>query len=149
VSNSFNDDYKRISKFWGKELSDILELNTGTFISYDVEPFFPDILAHTDQASAYPPDRSIRYTPLNVYYAWLAEENDDTFHNAVKQSVDQLRAVAVSEGQQIEQAPLYPNYAIYDTPLETMYGGNLGRLQALKKLHDPNNVMGLAGGFKF
>jgi FAD/FMN-containing dehydrogenase len=86
---------------------------------------------------------------LNVYYAWLADGNDEMFHDAVKQSVERLRAVAVSEGQQIEQAPLYPNYAIYDTPLEAMYGDNLPRLQALKKLHDPDNVMGLAGGFKF
>jgi FAD/FMN-containing dehydrogenase len=71
------------------------------------------------------------------------------FHDAVKQSVNQLRTVALSEGQQIEHAPLYPNYAIYDTPLEEIYGDNLPRLRALKKLHDPDNVMGLAGGFKF
>jgi hypothetical protein len=136
-------------KFWGRELSNILELRTGTFISYDVEPFFSDILTHTDQFSAYPPSRSIAYTPMNIYYAWLAEGNDETFHSAVKQSVNQFRAVAIKEGQQIEQAPLYTNYAIYDTPLEVMYGDNLPRLRALKKLHDPDNVMGLAGGFKF
>jgi hypothetical protein len=30
-----------------------------------------------------------------------------------------------------------------------MYGDNLPTLRALKKVHDPKNVMGLAGGFKF
>ncbi|KAF7763698.1 CAZyme family AA7 [Agaricus bisporus var. burnettii] len=135
--------------FWGRELSNILELHTGTFISYAVEPFLPDILTHTDQPSAYPPDRSTRYTPLNVYYTWLAEGNDQLFHDTVKQSVSHLTAAAVNEGQQVQQAPLYPNYAIYDTPLTKLYGNNLPRLQALKKVHDPDNVMGLAGGFKF
>jgi hypothetical protein len=121
---------------------------TETFVSYAIEPFLPDILAHTSQPSAYPADRSIRYTPLNVYFAWADKGSDNRFHNAVKQSVSQLRAAAIDEGQQIEQAPLYPNYAIYDTSLEMMYGDNVPRLQALKKVHDPNNVMGLAGGFK-
>jgi hypothetical protein len=89
------------------------------------------------------------YMPLSVYYAWAAEGNDDMFHDVIKQSVNQIQAAAISEGQQIEQAPLYPEYAIFDTPLEMLYGDNLPQLQALKKVHDPDNIMGLTGGFKF
>jgi hypothetical protein len=108
----------------------------------------PDILAHTSQPSAYPADRSKRFMPFNVDFTWAAQENDEMFHDAVKQSANQIRAAAISEGQQIEHAALYSNYAIFDTPLQMLYRDNLPRLQALKKLHDPDNVMALAGGFK-
>lgn len=57
---------------------------------------------------------------------------------------------AIAEGQtELSGAPVYPNYAIFDTPLTTMYGSNLPGLQSLKASIDPTNVMGLAGGFKF
>jgi hypothetical protein len=36
-----------------------------------------------------------------------------------------------------------------ETPLVDIYGENLPLLQALQAKIDPNNVMGLAGGFKF
>ena len=45
-------------------------------------------------------------------------------------------------------AAVYPNYALFDTPLEDIYGANIPRLQAIKSAVDPENVMGLAGGFK-
>lgn len=48
-----------------------------------------------------------------------------------------------------EQLPLYGNYALADTPLEAMYGANVEKLKNMKKEVDPENVMGLAGGFKF
>jgi hypothetical protein len=53
------------------------------------------------------------------------------------------------EGQDVANAPLYPNYALADTPLEAMYGENLGALRAIKAVVDPGNVMGLTGGWKF
>ena len=36
----------------------------------------------------------------------------------------------------------------FKTPLADIYGDNLLALQALNAKVDPNNVMGLAGGFK-
>ena len=48
-----------------------------------------------------------------------------------------------------ERLSLYGNYALADTPLEAMYGTNVKRLTSIKKKVDPQNVMGLAGGFKF
>ncbi|KIK70828.1 hypothetical protein GYMLUDRAFT_235247 [Collybiopsis luxurians FD-317 M1] len=131
--------------FWGEKLS----FDSGLFISYDIEPFLPNILSHSTLASAYPPSRSTAYLPLNLYYAWGLELSDDQFHDAVKLSVDQLTKVALAEGQTgIETAPVYPNYAIYDTPLNRLYGDNLAKLQSIKARVDPNNIMGLAGGFK-
>jgi hypothetical protein len=61
---------------------------------------------------------------------------------------DVLRAVAVADGQPVENASHYVNYALYGTPVENIYGDNLGRLREIKAAVDPQDVMGLAGGFK-
>ena len=43
----------------------------------------------------------------------------------------------------------YVNCALFGAPLEAMYGGHLGRFREIKKNYDPEDVMGLAGGWKF
>ena len=73
---------------------------------------------------------------------------DDVVFDTIKESANCIRNAAIKEGQTIANAPLYPNYAIFDTPLENMYGRNVDRLKALKRAVDPSNVMGLAGGWK-
>jgi len=125
-------------------------LKGGVFISYDVEPFLPNIYSHNLETTAFPPVRSLGLLPFNIYYAWTSSLFDDDFHEAAKLTAASVFNAAVSEGQaSIVGSPVYPNYAIYDTPLVNMYGSNLPALQALKTTVDPNNVMGLAGGFKF
>ncbi|KAF7368561.1 FAD-binding PCMH-type domain-containing protein [Mycena venus] len=135
------------SVFWGTNLA----LAGATFISYDVEPFLPSIYTHSTSPSAFPPSRGPGYQPLNLYFAWADNllNADAIFHSALQQSAQHLTDVALAEGQAIEEAPLYTNYALYDTPLERIYGDNLARLQSIKTRVDPDNVMGLAGGFKF
>ncbi|KIL59111.1 hypothetical protein M378DRAFT_85489 [Amanita muscaria Koide BX008] len=122
---------------------------TDAGVSYSIEPFLSSILSHNTSLSAYPPTREKTYLPLNIYFAWLLSSFDRDNFDAVKQSATRIRDVAVAEGQDLSNAPLYPNYAIFDTPLSQMYGGNVEKLNALKKRVDPSNVMGLAGGFKF
>jgi hypothetical protein len=56
------------------------------------------------------------------------------------QSAARICDVAIKDGQDIANAPLYPNYAIFSTPLKDMYG---------RKTVDPDNVLGLTGGFRF
>ncbi|KAI0767639.1 FAD dependent oxidoreductase [Fomes fomentarius] len=134
------------TKFWGSRLS----LASGSFISYDVEPFLSSLLTHAAEgSSAYPPSRSQGLLPLNIYYAYGAQSADSKFRDAARQSAAYLTQVAVSQGQDIADAALYNNYAIFDTPLERLYGGNVQRLKELKAKYDPGNVMGLAGGWKF
>ncbi|KAJ7840337.1 hypothetical protein B0H13DRAFT_2239523 [Mycena leptocephala] len=116
------------TNFWGARLA----LSGATFISYDIEPFLPSIYTHNTSPSAFPPSRGPWYIPLNLYFA-----------------AQHLTDIAVGEGQAITQAPLYTNYALYDTPLERIYGDNVARLRTIKAAVDPDNVMGLAGGFKF
>ncbi|KAJ7030279.1 FAD dependent oxidoreductase [Mycena alexandri] len=130
--------------FWGNKLAD-----DGAFlVSYNIEPFLPSIYSH-GPASAYPPARNAGYLPINLNFAWTPAKSDAIFHTALKQSANHLTDVAVYAGQAVAQAPLYTNYALADTPLERMYGDNLPRLRTIKAQVDPNNVMGLAGGFKF
>ena len=121
--------------------------DSGVFISYDVEPFLPTLFTH-GSGSAYPPDRSKGYLPLNIYYAWILTIADNVFQSAMKESAQTIVNAAIAEGQDIEDAAIYSNYALFDTPVTKLYGANTKILQAIKYKYDPANVMGLAGGFK-
>ncbi|KAH8096764.1 FAD-binding domain-containing protein [Cristinia sonorae] len=129
--------------FWGRKLS----LAGASLISYDIEPFLPSILSHGSN-SAYPPIRSKAYLPTNLYFAWIPELSDDTMHDAIRQSTATLTAIAKAQGQKIDNAPLYGNYAMFGTPVSKIYGANEQRLRDIKRKVDPENVMGLAGGWK-
>ena len=111
-----------------------------------MEPFSSSILNHNTEPTAYPPDRSHAFFPLNINYVWTSAVDDRVFFAAAGQSQTDLQTSV--QPSQLD-APFYPNYALADTPLERMYGTNVGKLRALKKKVDPSNAMGLAGGFKF
>jgi hypothetical protein len=66
----------------------------------------------------------------------------------VRNFSDTVTAAAVADGQNLTDAAVYPNYALFDTTIEDIYGANIPRLQAIKNGVDPENVMGLTGGFK-
>ncbi|KAF9245769.1 FAD-binding domain-containing protein [Melanogaster broomeanus] len=135
-SKSFLDTIVNETTFWGKSLD-------AEFVSYVVEPFLPSLYTHAS-SSAFPPTRSKGITPLKIYYSWANETSDDSMHDAARQSASTLSAQSG-----VSDAARYPNYAMYDTPLESIYGHNVARLRDLKTQVDPTNVMGLAGGFKF
>ncbi|KAF8915512.1 hypothetical protein CPB85DRAFT_1217667 [Mucidula mucida] len=132
--------------FWGSRFA---AQTAETFIlGYYMEPFLPNILSHNSEPTAYPPSRDATLFPFAVLYAWSSSDMDDYFLDAMRSSVEQIKAAAVADGQAIEDAALYPNYALYDTPTSRIFGDNLERLRAIKARVDPNDVMGLAGGFK-
>ncbi|TEB19617.1 FAD-binding domain-containing protein [Coprinellus micaceus] len=94
------------------------------------EPFLPSILSHNKHKTAYPFTKDVA--------VWDSEKIRD-----------KLEATLVDEGHTgVPTSPLYPNYALWDAPLDRIYGNNLPRLQAVKQRVDPEDVMGLAGGFK-
>ncbi|PPR03987.1 hypothetical protein CVT24_008306 [Panaeolus cyanescens] len=126
-----------------------LTSRNNTFIGLTVEPFLPNILQHTQLPSAYPAKRDTAFLPFNLAAAWPDVESDGVYHQALKDIANRLRTAAVAQGQKIpKDAAMYPNYALYDTPLENIFGANLPKLRKMKKKIDPENVMGLAGGFK-
>ena len=69
--------------------------------------------------------------------------------NALRNVSQVIHSTALKDGQNVSNAAVYPNYALYGTPLEQMYGGNVERLRAIRAAVDPNDVMGLTGGWKF
>ena len=113
------------------------------------EPFLPSILSHNKTPTAYPPTRDLVYFPFCLYAGWVDEAYDNDAYDAIRQSAARIRDVAIQDGQDIANAPLYPNYAMLDTPLSDMYGGNVDKLRWLRRRVDPHNVMGLAGGWRF
>lgn len=127
--------------------------------SFVIEPFLDSAWSQKVDA-AYPPNssRGQHLKPSNLFFAYApnpslsaAEVADiDAFmHQAIKKSAEQLTLAMEADGQRNARgAPVYPNYAIFDTPLQNLYGSGVRRLKALKKKVDPTNVMGLAGGFK-
>ncbi len=112
-------------------------------VSYDVEPFMQSAYAAATP-SAWPHDRYL--SPLNLYFAWPLETSDNFILGALNTSAAYLLQAAIDEGQQIQDLPLYTNYAPSGSTLTEVYGGNVARLQQIKKMYDPNNVMGRAGG---
>jgi hypothetical protein len=138
-------DGARFDKFWGDRLS---QYDNRVSLFYILEPFEPDFLTH-GEPSAYPPDRSLAVFPSLVYVSWTNASADVYMADAVRLSAASLVEAAIQDGQDLEDAATYVNYAIFGTPLERMYGKHLERLRRIRKKYDPEDVMGLAGGWKF
>ncbi|KAJ3521485.1 hypothetical protein NMY22_g12295 [Coprinellus aureogranulatus] len=119
------------------------------FLTLVSEPFVPTILSHSKHDTAYPYNRADMYTPFNIFIAWADPSQDKTFKDGIEKIRDGLEAALVKEGYKgVTTAPLYSNYALWDTPLDRIYGSHLPKLQEIKRRVDSEDVMGLAGGFK-
>jgi len=132
--------------FWGRRLA---RLDSGVGVSYDIEPFDPGLFSYSLTPSAYPPDRSRALFPTNIYFAWTSSARDADMAAAIRQTTSAIRAAAIADGQDVGNAASYGNYALFGTPVEALYGGNVQRLSTIRSQVDPNGVMSLAGGFKF
>jgi hypothetical protein len=80
---------------------------------------------------------------------WSNHSLDETMAHALRDGSKAIHDVALADGQDLSMAAVYVNYALFGTPLEDIYGGNLARLRGIKAKVDPEKVMDLAGGFKF
>ncbi|KAH9054943.1 FAD-binding domain-containing protein [Lactarius vividus] len=130
--------------FWGGKIS---ALDPNLTLSLILEPFLTDVFSHGSD-SASPPDRSHALFPTGVSFKYSNASLDDTVSKGLRSFSDTVTAAAVADGQNVSHAAVYPNYALFDTPLEEIYGENLPRLHRIKKVVDPKDVMGLSGGFK-
>jgi hypothetical protein len=113
-----------------------------------IEHYDSGLFSH-GSASAYPPDRSQALFPSVFSLQWINASLDDTMVSALRQMSDAVRAAAVADGQNVSHATIYPNHALFGTPLKNIYGGNVKRLRKIRERIDPKHVMGLAGGWKF
>jgi hypothetical protein len=132
-------------QLWGARLW-ALDKNA-TLIS-TLEAVDKGVFSH-GSGSAYPPDRSHAVFPSVVVIEWSDASLDETVVFALRQISEAIRAAALADGQNVSHAAKYVNYALFGTPLEGMYGGNVDRLRNIRAAIDPEDVMGLAGGWKF
>jgi hypothetical protein len=124
------------------------EKDKDAVISFHLEPFESDIFTHGGP-SAYPPDRSRTIYPSLVVIGWNDKDLDGYVYDSIRNVSASILESAIKDGQDLKNAGPYPNYAMYGTPLERMYGKNVKRLREIKAKYDPFRVMDLTGGFKF
>jgi len=144
-SSAVLDAFVNQTTFWGTSLT---ALDQNVTVISGFEPFDSGMFSH-GSPSAYPPDRSRAIFPSVISLWWSNASLDETMIGSLRQSSDVVRAAALADGQDVSHAAPYVNYALFDTPLEDMYGGNVERLREIKAAIDPDDVMGLSGGFKF
>jgi Berberine and berberine like len=125
-----------------------LALDKNVTLGAALELYDKGIFSHGSD-SAYPPDRSQVIFPTSIATIWSNALLDETMAFALRNISNAIHAAALADGQNVSHAAIYPNYALFDTPLEDMYGGNVERLRQIKAVIDPEDVMGLAGGWKF
>lgn len=135
-----------VIQFWGKKLS---QYDPGVLVVYSLEPYNPDFLSHGSH-SAYPPNRTPPVFPSSIYYGWTNRAADKHMGEAIRTSTATLEKAGIRDGQDLKNnAPAYVNYAITGTPLKKIYGANVPRLREIRRKYDPEDVMHLAGGWKF
>jgi N-acetylglucosamine kinase-like BadF-type ATPase len=117
-------------------------------VSTTLEPFDKGLFSH-GSGSAYPPDRSHAIFPSVLTVEWSNASLDETMACALRNMSDAIRTAALADGQNVSHAAKYVNYALFSTPLKDMYGGDVERLRKIRAAIDTDDVMGLAGGFKF
>jgi hypothetical protein len=117
-------------------------------IIFNLDAFENDIFTHGGP-SAYPPDRSHTVLPSSLYFGWTDKSKDKYMYDNMRNLSASIIDAGIKDGQDLKNAAHYINYAVYGTPLEQMYGGNVKRLRKIKKRYDPQRVMDLTGGFKF
>ena len=133
------------SQFWGERL---YAQDKNVTVNSDIETFDKGFFSY-GKDSAYPPDRSQAVFPSTLTVEWSNSSLDDEMAFALRSFADAIRDVALADGQNVSHAARYPNVALFGTPLEDMYGGNVERLRKIRAAIDPNDVMGLTGGWKF
>ena len=133
------------SQLWQTRLSG---LDKAASLVTSLEPFDSDFFSH-GRDSAYPPDRSHAIFPSVISVLWSNVSPDDAMAFALRNLSESVRSVALEDGQNVLHAAIYPNYALFGTPLEDMYGGNVERLRKIRAAIDLEDVMGLTGGWRF
>ncbi|KAH8989201.1 FAD dependent oxidoreductase [Lactarius hatsudake] len=139
------DAFLNQTEFWGAYLAS-LDKNASVIVT--LEPFDSGVFSH-GSVSAFPPDRSQAIFPSVTGASWTNASIDGIVASALREEKATIHTIALAEGQNVSHAAVYVNYALFDTPLEDIYGQNVPRLRRIRAAIDPGDVMGLAGGFKF
>ncbi|CZT19406.1 related to 6-hydroxy-D-nicotine oxidase [Ramularia collo-cygni] len=136
------DQIANQTKFWGGQSL----LHSGTFISFDVEPF----LAYSQFAKSAAWEHGDNALPLFLFFSWENVKEDEFWREAMLESCRVIAETAKGEGQDVDGLLLYPNYAMkMGNRVERLFGGNLGRIEEVRRRIDPDDVMLLTEYFRF
>ncbi|KAJ6470934.1 FAD-binding domain-containing protein [Mycena sanguinolenta] len=133
-----------------------LGTKSAVYLSIAIEPFMATALnSSTSASSAYPPVRSPVLLPSNIFFGYLNETEDATFHAAIAQIQANIVAKATARGliyPEFKGGSIYSNYALGNQDgahVVDFYGAqHLAEMQRLRAEVDPHGVMKLAGGWK-
>ncbi|PWN37047.1 FAD-binding domain-containing protein [Meira miltonrushii] len=125
-------------------------LHSGFYFHVAIEPAGHNYGAYADPTNSSPFPYYKSPQSLLFYFGWVSELDDEFYFQAIKNAVQLVEDQARSEGQNVDNLEVYPNYSIFDTPPEKLFGDtNLARLQEIKKKYDPNGIMRLTTSFAF
>lgn len=120
------------TEFWGKQSL----LHSGTFISFDIEPFLN--YSQFARDAAWPHTNNA--LPLNLYFSWTNPAKDGFWKRAILEASRVIEETARQEGQGVGELLLYPNYAMVENEVGRVYGegdGNLERIEEVRRRVDP------------
>ncbi|KIJ54446.1 hypothetical protein M422DRAFT_24395 [Sphaerobolus stellatus SS14] len=118
------------------------------FVNLVVEAFHNDLYDHST-GGAYPHSSAHPWTPFLIYIGYNDTSLDARAIAAVDAVADIVQKAAIAEGQSSADAILYNNYAGLGTNVTRLFGANLPTLRTLRAKYDPQNILSLAGGWRF
>lgn len=118
-------------------------------VSGNIEPFGPQAYGF-NRGSAWPHDPSSPYNTFNGLFMWSDPADDEIAFKLTEEYHNKIWQKAVLLGISKPQGEVFfpPNYSLGITHPRMIYGPNMQWLQELKTRIDPDNIIGLTGGFK-
>jgi hypothetical protein len=125
----------------------------GCVLSFGVHTFMLKTKTHPWSRHLSPTARTCSHMEAGLHIhltvEWSNPSLDNTTAFVLRNFSETVKTVAIADGQNVSHAAKYVNYALFGTPLEDIYGGNLERLREIRAAIDSKDVMGLTGGRKF
>ena len=116
--------------------------------------FYPDLwpasskIFEDSPPCAWPHHKDHPNFPLPIRCLWSNQEDDGFWLDKLDEMATEICSFAINEGCTTADAPMYYNLALDGTSVESIYRENYLDLQATRKVVDPQELMGLTGGFR-
>lgn len=128
-----------------------MERYKGRMVVAEIWPFLSTIFKESE-ASAWPHEPEKPTGPILVYFMWEGKENDKVWIDQMKTALNHIHRIALLGECTTDGTPAYCNTSLEDVTIPQqiaqIYRGNLDQLSKLRKIYDPDNVMGRTGGFR-
>jgi hypothetical protein len=122
--------------------------NKGIRVSYEIWPFHKNAFNGIKRGdSAWPHEEGKVFGPLVGWFEWSGKDNDKYWLEQISNSLRVLHQVALKENCTTVDLPMYLNITLEDTSVKDIYRDHYEELKLLRRVYDPNDVMGLAAGF--